>query len=259
MKKMRRTSFELSGKDYTKRYKRKHFPGEEDKFVEELYHVDIGENGTVICKRTTQQNYIKTGWFKNAEYETSMGTFLSVDKGEFGGELIAPNGKVILPMNHIVNMFEFDGKLYAVESFEFIIAQNFAIYEITRDFEAIMLTDWNTYSYMCSGIYNSGDKIYILASGKRRRNKRKRNTSYNTNEDNSALFELSVNGLNIISEFDYFFDWVSDIVVYKNKLYVGMDKIVAVADIETGKVKAYTSISTEAEKNIMVNIKKKKL
>ena len=70
---------------------------------------------------------------------------------------------------------------------------------------------------------------------------------------------MSENGLRETARFDAFFNNVCNIILIRNKLYIGMDKIVSVADIETGKVKAYTSISTEAEKNIMSNIKKEKV
>ena len=40
-------------------------------------------------------------------------------------------------------------------------------------------------------------------------------------------------------------------VVEDNKLIVGMDKIVAIIDLYTKEIKAYTPISIEAEKNIL--------
>ena len=52
-------------------------------------------------------------------------------------------------------------------------------------------------------------------------------------------------------EFDYWFSEVKNICVDNNRLIIGMDKVVAIVNLETKEIKAYTPISTEAEKDIL--------
>ena len=56
--------------------------------------------------------------------------------------------------------------------------------------------------------------------------------------------------INII-EFDYWFSEVKNICVDNNRLIIGMDKVVAIVNLETKEIKTYTPVSIEAEKDIL--------
>ena len=64
------------------------------------------------------------------------------------------------------------------------------------------------------------------------------------------MFEISPNGFACRAEFNRNFEWVKNMVVVQQKMILGMDKVIAVADLETGEVAAYTPISAEAENDI---------
>ena len=67
----------------------------------------------------------------------------------------------------------------------------------------------------------------------------------------SFLYEIKDRKIINTIEFDYWFSEVKNICVDNNRLIIGMDKVVAIVDLETKEIKAYTPISVEAEKDIL--------
>lgn len=65
------------------------------------------------------------------------------------------------------------------------------------------------------------------------------------------MLEISENGDMLKTEFDCDFPLVFNMLVSNGKMFLGMDKAVVTADLQTKEIKAYTPISVEAEKHII--------
>ncbi|MDE6660025.1 MAG: hypothetical protein K2K01_07955, partial [Eubacterium sp.] len=124
-----------------------------------------------------------------------------------------------------LKVYSFSKNLTAVE-----------IYSTNKNFES------NFYEWISfEALYVDDDKFYILASG-----------ILNDGMDHKKSYLLKFSKGELVEkiEFDCLFTWVKNIIVYDDMLLIGMDKIVAVVDIGTKRIKAYTHISKEAEENI---------
>lgn len=66
----------------------------------------------------------------------------------------------------------------------------------------------------------------------------------------STLLKVHKKKVQEVASFDISFSPVSNMIITNNTMILGLNKVVAVVDICTGKISAYTFISEEAEADI---------
>ena len=212
--------------------------------VPEPIEVAIGEDGDTVYRA------LKPGaWYKRYKenFETSLGAFISHNRGEFGGELITPKGRLI---GNFVEVFECGGVTYAIDSCNHMGLGHINIYKFTDNIDAIELYRNEIRNSMISyaGSYIVDDTAYVLASG------RIRNSSLDDNDEwheRSYLFKLQNGKITEQTEFDCTFRYVNNILIKDGQLIIGLDKMVKVVDLRTKEMKMYTPIGIEAENDIL--------
>ena len=255
---LRETCTEISGCSYSLKYAKKHNLTEEKQseyfgenpsvWVPEPIEVSFGSNLEIMYRIK------ETGvWQVQLEekFETSLGTFTSHNEGEFGGELITPKERLY---GNFEAVFECDNTTYAIDSCDHMGVGHINIYAFSEELDAVELYSSEKYCdnaltwVSFKGAFLTDDTAYILSSGK---------IKYDyLNEDSNwikktYLFKLKNGKVVEQIELDYWFDWVENILIKENQLIIGMDKVVALVDLDTKKMKAYTPISVEAEKDIL--------
>ncbi len=166
--------------------------------------------------------------------ETSLGTFVSRDYGEFGGALETPGGEI---NGNFCDIFEAGGKIYAVDSLSHLGLASTTVYSFDRDCKHHKI--FNDENLGFKARYATGERAYILLSDHVGKNPK------------SVLLEISENGDMLKTEFDCDFPLVFNMLVSDGKMFLGADKAVMTVDLQTKEIKAYTPISVEAEKHII--------
>lgn len=171
--------------------------------------------------------------------ETSAGTFVSRDYGEFGGVLETPGGEI---NGNFCDIFEAGGKIYAVDSLSHLGLASTTVYSFDRDCKhhKVFSAENLDFKARCA----TGERAYILVSGSV-------STRSGGEKLKSILLEISENGDMLKTEFDCYFQLVFNMLVSDGKMFLGADKAVVVFDLQTKEIKAYTPISVEAEKHII--------
>lgn len=171
--------------------------------------------------------------------ETSAGTFVSRDYGEFGGVLKTPGGEI---NGNFCDVFEAGGKIYAVDSLSHLGLASTTIYSFDRDCKHHKVFSAENLDFKAR--YATGERAYILVSG---------SVSTRSVGENpkSVLLEISENGDMLKTEFDCDFPLVFNMLVSDGKMFLGADKAVVVFDLQTKEINAYTPLSVEAEKHII--------
>ena len=103
-------------------------------WVPEFLEIALREDGEIWCRL----NPDTPGRRKEEEvFKTSKGTFLSRNDGEFGGKLLTPKRKAV--RGNFVKVFEFGGRIYAVDSLTHFVTANTAIYMFSDTLEPVLL------------------------------------------------------------------------------------------------------------------------
>lgn len=171
--------------------------------------------------------------------ETSLGTFVSRDYGEFGGALETPRGEID---GNFCDVFELGDRVYAVDSLSHLGLASTTIFSFDRDCKHHKVFSAENLDFKAR--YATGERAYILVSG---------SVSTRSVGENpkSVLLEISENGDMLKTEFDCDFQLVFNMLVSDGKMFLGADKAVVVFDLQTKEINAYTPLSVEAEKHII--------
>lgn len=177
------------------------------------------------------------------DFQSSLGLFRSVDRGEFGGTLITPKGTMY---GNFRNLFEFNNKVYAVDSLNHGGGHT-RIYEFDKSLNANILFETESRELMAlSSLEIEKDRIIILISGAILGDK----GTFSDSSPCSYLFEISDEGFKKIAIFDFDFHYVYNMLLIDKELIVGMDKVVAFGNIETKEISFFTPLTVEAENDI---------
>ncbi len=257
---LRETSIDISGCSYSLRYATKHnltekamsehFGDNPSMWIPEPIEVSVNYKSEILYRTK------KVGtWYEKQKktFETSLGTFISHNNGEFGGELITPKERLI---GNFIDVFECDRNVYAIDSCNHMCMGHIKIYAFTKKARAIKLYESIDFgendkiyeSLSFKGLCVKEDRSYILSAGRVEHDYMSENKII---EEKSFLYEIKDGKILNTIEFDYWFSEVKNICVDNNRLIIGMDKVVAIVNLETKEIKAYTPISIEAEKDIL--------
>lgn len=178
------------------------------------------------------------------DFHSSLGLFHSQNRGEFGGELITPKTTM---HGNFGNIFEFNDKVYAIDTLNHMGIGHIRIYEFDKEINAHTLFKTTFGEWLSlSSLSIEKNRILILISGVIVSEK----GSFSNRKPYSCLFEISENGFNKVTEFDNSFYYVNNILLKNNMLIIGMDKVVAFVDIETKEIRYFTPLTIEAENDI---------
>ena len=259
IKELRETTIDISGGYYSEKYVNEHnlankhmaqhFGENPSMWVPEPIMVSVSEDGEILYKIGKVGN-----WYEKQQevFETSSGTFISHNHGEFGGELITPKEKI---RGNFVDVFECDNIIYAIDSCNHLCMGHIKIFTFSKKLKAKKLYEsidfWENdkiyESLSFKGLYVKEDSSYILSAGRVEHDYMSDNKII---DEKSFLYEIKDRKIINTIEFDYWFSEVKNICVDNNRLIIGMDKAVAFADIETREVDFFTPLTIEAENDI---------
>lgn len=213
-------------------------------WVPEMMELSMDSDGDLVCRRswTLRKNRSETVW------DTPLGDFIVENYGEFGGALVT--GREILS-GKFVDFLTFGNIVYAIDSSSQEGNRHFRIHEIkdhgpTRVIYSSFDEDEEKFlSYVAS--VQTEDAVYILAAGVIPKN----GWNFENCPEKSVLLRISADGLQVVAEFDVWLEYVKDMMVDSDRMILGMDKVVAIADLETKEITAYTPLSEEAEKDLL--------
>lgn len=144
------------------------------------------------------------------EYDTILGRFISYDRGEFGGSLFTPIGEI---QGNFCELFECNGKVYAVDSLHHMTLMRTNIYEFSNvgGIKRIFGTE-----DMCFSCYKmTADGTYFLLYGEK-----------------SLIIRVDREGnVEQVDEIPCGMYGAKSMVISKNKIVIGGNRLVAVVDI----------------------------
>ncbi|MDO4618494.1 MAG: hypothetical protein Q4B31_03115 [Clostridia bacterium] len=215
----------------------------------------ILKDGKILCHADISDIYYKE---QQEEFITSKGVFVSHNHGEFGGELITPKGEKL--RGNFTEVIECNNNIYAIDTCKHTSVGHTRIYSFSETLESTRLyssDNIDEYDFPdkwidVKGLLLTETSLYVLSSG--------RVDLCGTHDISKTvyktyLFELRNGKLFKTREFDFLIERnVKNMLIYNNNLYIGMDKIVSVIDLSTNKRTIYTSISENAEKDLLKTI-----
>ena len=209
-------------------------------FRQEFIKVMESEFGDLIWESIEQKPVHKYEF----DFQSSLGLFRSEDRGEFGGVLITPKSML---HGNFRNLFEFNNKVYAIDSLNHMGIGHTRIYEFDKSLDANILFETESRELMAlSSLEIKESRILILVSGAILGDKGTFYDSYPC----SYLFEISDEGFKKIAMFDFDFHYAYNMLLIDKELIVGMDKVVAFGNIETKEINFFTPLTIEAENDI---------
>lgn len=235
---LRKTDPRISGGYYTTEFLetyRPDFYSEGYSFFPEF--VEVAEiNGEIICRLEETDIPDEDAPFDSDEcvFKTSVGNFVSHNHGEFGGALETPGGEI---NGNFCDVFELGDRVYAVDSLSHLGLASTTIYSFDRDCKYHKIFSDENLGFKAR--YVTDERAYILLSDRVGENPK------------SVLLEISENGDMLKTEFDCDFPLVFNMLVSDGKMFLGADKAVVTADLQTKEINAYTPLSVEAEKHII--------
>ena len=235
---LRKTDPRISGGYYTTEFlktDRPDFYSEGYSFFPEF--VEVAKiNGEIVCRLAEPDIPDEDTPFDSDEcmLETSAGTFVSRNHGEFGGALETPGGEID---GNFCDVFELGDRVYAVDSLSHLGLASTTVYSFDRGCKYHKIFSDENLGFKARCV--TDERAYILLSDHVGKNPK------------SVLLEISENGDMLKTEFDCDFPLVFNMLVSDGKMFLGADKAVVVVDLQTKEIKAYTPISVEAEKHII--------
>ena len=209
-------------------------------FVPECIKVMLSESDELMWKSVEQPPEYEYEF----DFQSSLGTFYSKNRGEFGGVLTTPKGAL---RGNFISLFEVNNKVYAIDSLKHMSIRRTCIYEFDKELNVdIVYKTKSNESMAIASLMIEENRALVLVSGTIRSD----NGASKERIPCSYLFEVSEDGFKKITEFDFVFHYVYNMLLIDKKLIVGMDKVVAFADIETREVDFFTPLTIEAENDI---------
>lgn len=253
---LRKTSATLSGGCYSRDYAYKNLPVatarrvcDSGLWIPEPVEVALGDGNAVVCRSKGAGAPFGE---KKETFETSAGLFTSRNHGRFGGRLITPKGRIY---GNFVEVFECGGRICAVDSHEGDGETHLKIYKFSRGLKPVKIFESKGSENRILGeeisfkaLYLRDDRAYLLASGTVMRKTKNRPAEA---LPRACLLEIRKGQIVAKTVFDRDFALVNNMVIRNGKMFLGMDKTVAVADLATGDVTDYTPLGVEAEFNIL--------
>ena len=233
-------------------------------WIPEPVEVAVGEGGEFLC-RFNPNLYSKP---TQEEFVTSLGRFVSHDNGEFGGEMILPDGNSIF--GNFCEVVECGGAVYAIDSCAHMGMGHINVYAFDESLSPQLLYGHGMIDVMFGGLFsvlldddsskeNDPTKewlsfntlcqvdgsLYIIASGQTRSSKESKW------EDKSKLLQFKEGRLLQATDFPSALPHAYSMAVHDGKLLLGFDKVAAVVEPGGVPIEGYALIDSEAEEEIL--------
>ena len=244
IKELRHIDSELCGQYYSSEYATQHKNGlkfyihnctYDAVWIPEIINIVSDKDGNILYDTETYLSYYPE---RDNVFHTAKGDFISNDRGEFGGTLTLPSGRKI--EGNFIEVFESRNKIYAVDSLSHMSVGHTDIYKSdTYRYKRIF---HNCELSFKASFFTEND-AYLLISGTEK------------TEDKlvpkSELICISGNKLSVISFPEKNYQTARSMIIKDRKMILGMDKTVAIVDIESGNENYYTPLSEEDEKALI--------
>ena len=238
-------------------------------WIPEPVEVAVGEGGKFLC-RFNPNLYSKP---KKEEFVTSLGRFVSHDNGEFGGEMILPDGESII--GNFCEVVECGGAVYAIDSCSHMGMGHINVYAFDESLSPQLLyghgmidamlggllsvlsdddssqgnnptSEWLSFNTLCQ----ADGSLYVISSGQTRSSK---DTKW---KDKSKLLQFKEGRLLQTIDFPGALPHAYSMAVHDGKLLLGFDKVAAVIEPGGMPIEVYALIDREAEEEILRNGRK---
>lgn len=233
-------------------------------WIPEPVEVAVGEGGEFLC-RFNPNLYSKPA---QEEFVTSLGRFVSHDNGEFGGEMILPDGKSVF--GNFCEVVECGGAVYAVDSCAHMGMGHINVYAFDEslstqllygrglidvmfgDLFSVLLDDdsskgnnptkeWLSFNTLCQ----ADGSLYVISSGQTRSSKDPKW------KNKSRLLQFKEGRLLQTIDFPGTLPRAYSMAVHDGKLLLGFDKFAAVIEPGGMSIEVYALIDREAEEKIL--------
>lgn len=243
IKELRHISSALCGKYYSGDYAAQHKNGldiivsdltRRAVWIPEIINIAFDDCGNILYDT---QDYLSYYPERNKTFHTAKGDFISADRGEFGGTLTLPSGRKI--EGNFIEVFEFCNKIYAIDSLSHMSGGHTVIYE---NDDCSYKRIFDNYGLSFNASFLTESVAYLLISGT------------GTKQDNfipkSKFICISENDISVVDFPGKDYQTARSMIIKDGKMILGMDKTVAIVDIESGNESFYTPLSEEDEKNL---------
>ncbi len=204
-------------------------------WLPEIISIVSDKDGNILYDTEAYMSYYPE---RNKVFHTTKGDFISADRGEFGGTLTLPSGRKI--EGNFIEVFEFCNKIYAVDSLSHMSAGHTDIYE-NDDYSYKRVFRNSELSYNAS--FFTENSAYLLISGTEK--------TENSFVPKAELICIFKNNLSVIVFPEKDYQTARSMIIKDGKMILGMDKTIAIVDIESGKESYYTPLSENDEKALI--------
>jgi hypothetical protein len=262
---LREVERDYSGLVYSYRYAKKHkdlknqycssYGGKKERQVgiAEPIAIKRGKNGEILYELRNRNVHFES----EQVFETHLGKFASIDRGEFGGEMTLPNGVVIGGnFRYVFDQGEF---VYGIDTSAHMLVAHTKIYRFNSNLEYECLYsvgDWyqslvNNVSedLYCRAVDISEDTANILLGGEvftidEQGNRSDWGEIRVLNISDGDIHEVIRMAGKPLGSAEY-------VIVEGNEIYISMDKMVMIINAVTKEIKYFTCISEEDEEELL--------
>lgn len=185
------------------------------------------ENGEIKLKT-------KDEFLSNDKFETSIGTVITENHGEWGGNLyiITEYGAEQAGSGNFNQVFEYNNKVYAISSLSHLSLRRASLHEIRKyDDRFEDITIFENYGLTISAAFIEDNNLYF----------------YSTAEDSNGLYKYNLdnNHLEFIFKLSYPYWMVNSIIKKENYMYLYGNYLIIKYNLETDDLRRFTNLKEE--------------
>ena len=203
-------------------------------YIGNEYHLFL-ENGEIKLK--TKDEFLSTD-----KFETSIGTVITENYGEWGGNLyiITEYGAEQAGSGNFNQVFEYNNRIYAIASLSHLSLRRASLHEIRKyddHFEDI--TIFKNYGLTISASFIEDNILYF----------------YSTAEDSNGLYKYNLDNkhLEFIFKLSYPYWMVNSIIKKENYMYLYGNYLIIKYNLETDELRRFTNLKEEDLDKLYMN------
>lgn len=203
-------------------------------YIGNEYHLFL-ENGEIKLK--TKDEFLSID-----KFETSIGTVITENYGEWGGNLyiITEYGAEQAGSGNFNQVFEYNNKLYAISSLSHLTLRKASLHEIRKyDDRFEDITIFKNYDLTMSAAFIEDNILYF----------------YSTAEDSNGLYKYNLENkqLEFIFKLSYPYWKVNSIIKKENYIYLYGNYLIIKYNLETDEIRRFTNLKEENLDELYMN------
>lgn len=203
-------------------------------YIGNEYHLFL-ENGEIKLK--TKDEFLSID-----KFETSIGTVITENYGEWGGNLyiITEYGAEQAGSGNFNQVFEYNNKLYAISSLSHLTLRKASLHEIRKyDDRFEDITIFKNYDLTMSAAFIEDNILYF----------------YSTAEDSNGLYKYNLENkqLEFIFKLSYPYWKVNSIIKKENYIYLYGNYLIIKYNLETDEIRRFTNLKEENFDELYMN------